>query len=114
MQTGFRYAWEQGYDLAVQIDGDGQHDPSQLRKLLAPVLADEADMVVGSRFAGDGGYRSSLLRRVGITIFARTLSMIVGPEGHRPDLRLPGAEPARRSRCSPATTRTTTPRSRRR
>jgi glycosyltransferase involved in cell wall biosynthesis len=78
MQTGFRYAWEQGYDLAVQIDGDGQHDPSQLPKILAPLLADEADMVVGSRFAGGGNYRASFLRRLGIKVFARTISAIVG------------------------------------
>jgi glycosyltransferase involved in cell wall biosynthesis len=78
MQTGYRYAWEQGYDLAVQIDGDGQHDPSQLPKILAPVLADEADMVVGSRFAGGGDYRAPFLRRLGIKVFARTISTIVG------------------------------------
>jgi glycosyltransferase involved in cell wall biosynthesis len=78
MQTGFRYAWEQGYDLAVQVDGDGQHDPAQLPRILAPVLADEADMVVGSRFAGGGEYRAPFLRRLGIGVFAKTISLIVG------------------------------------
>ena len=53
VQTGFRYAWEHGYDVAVQVDGDGQHDPAQLGAVLAPVLAGEADIAVGSRFAGD-------------------------------------------------------------
>jgi len=77
MQTGFRYAYEQGYDLAVQIDGDGQHDPSRLSTILGPLLDGEADMVVGSRVAGEGGYRAPLLRRVGIRLFARTISLLV-------------------------------------
>ena len=59
VQTGFRYAHENGFKLAVRIDGDGQHDPAQLGVLLGPVLAGEADIVVGSRFAGDkDGYQS--------------------------------------------------------
>jgi glycosyltransferase involved in cell wall biosynthesis len=78
VQTGFRYAFENGFALAVRIDGDGQHDPAQLGALLAPVIADEADIVVGSRFATDGGYRSSRPRRIGISILAMTLSAIVG------------------------------------
>ena len=51
VQTGFRYAFEHGFQLAVRVDGDGQHDPAQLGLLLGPILADEADIVVGSRFA---------------------------------------------------------------
>ncbi len=78
MQTGFRYAWERGFDVAVQLDGDGQHDPSQLPAILAPVLDDEADLVVGSRFAGDTSYQAGLFRRLGIRLFARTITLIVG------------------------------------
>jgi glycosyltransferase involved in cell wall biosynthesis len=78
MQTGFRFAFEHGYDIAAQIDGDGQHDPSQLPKILAPVLAGEADLCVGSRFTGKGAYRSSFLRRIGIKIFAGVVSAVVG------------------------------------
>jgi glycosyltransferase involved in cell wall biosynthesis len=77
MQTGYRYAFEHGYDIAVQIDGDGQHDPSQLPAILGPVLSGEADLCVGSRFAGEGAYRSSFLRRVGIRIFAAVVSAVV-------------------------------------
>jgi glycosyltransferase involved in cell wall biosynthesis len=77
VQTGFRYAFEHGFELAVRVDGDGQHDPAQLGVLLGPILADQADIVVGSRFASDGGYRSSRSRRLGISILAKTLSMIV-------------------------------------
>ncbi len=77
MQTGFRFAFEHGYDIAVQIDGDGQHDPRQLPKILEPVLSGEADLCVGSRFTGDGAYRSSFARRVGIKIFAQVVSAVV-------------------------------------
>lgn len=76
VQTGFRYAWEQGYELAVRCDGDGQHDPSELPKVLAPVLAGDADIVVGSRFTGDESYRSSAARRIGIRILAAVVSLI--------------------------------------
>jgi glycosyltransferase involved in cell wall biosynthesis len=77
MQTGYRFAFEHGHDVAVQIDGDGQHDPSQLPAILAPVLSGEVDVCVGSRFTGTGGYRSSFARRVGIKIFARVVSAVV-------------------------------------
>jgi glycosyltransferase involved in cell wall biosynthesis len=78
VQTGFRYAFEQGYDLAVRLDGDGQHIASELPKLLRPVVAGEADVVVGSRFGGGGQYRSTAVRRVGIRFFAWTVSRMVG------------------------------------
>ena len=79
VQTGFRYAFDHGYELAVRVDGDGQHDPSQLDRIIAPVLAGEADIAVGSRFAGsDDGYRSSRSRRLGIRLLAVVVSRIVG------------------------------------
>jgi glycosyltransferase involved in cell wall biosynthesis len=77
VQTGYRFAFERGYDIAVQIDGDGQHDPAQLPAILAPVLAGEADLCVGSRFAGGSGYQSSFARRVGIRLFAAVVSVVV-------------------------------------
>ena len=70
VQTGFRYAWEHGYELAVRCDGDGQHVPTELPKVIAPVVRGEADIAVGSRFAGGEGYRSSATRRVGIRLLA--------------------------------------------
>ncbi len=77
VQTGFRYAWENGYELAVRVDGDGQHDPSQLALIIGPVLADEADICVGSRYRERGdGFRSSAPRRIGIRILAATVSML--------------------------------------
>jgi glycosyltransferase involved in cell wall biosynthesis len=78
MQTGYRFALEQGYDLAVQIDGDGQHDPRELPKILEPVLEGRADLVVGSRFGRDGEFRSSPVRRIGIRLFAGVVSAVVG------------------------------------
>jgi len=79
VQTGFRYAYEHGYDLAVRVDGDGQHDPGQLALVIAPVLRGDADIAVGSRFAAEGpGYRSSRTRRIGIRLLAWVVSRIVG------------------------------------
>jgi glycosyltransferase involved in cell wall biosynthesis len=78
VQTGFRYALEEGFDVALRLDGDGQHDPAELPKLLGPLLAGEADIVVGSRFAGDDrGYRPPLARRIGIRVFAAVVSLLV-------------------------------------
>jgi glycosyltransferase involved in cell wall biosynthesis len=80
VQTGFRYAFERGYDVAVRLDGDGQHSAAELPKILAPIISGEADLVVGTRFAGEGPgeYRSTAVRRVGIRFFAWTVSHLVG------------------------------------
>ena len=80
VQTGLQYADAHGFDIAVQVDADGQHDPREIAKLLEPHLADEADIVVGSRFAGERTYRAPLRRRVGIRVFATLVSLIVGQE----------------------------------
>jgi glycosyltransferase involved in cell wall biosynthesis len=77
VQTGYRFAFERGYDLAVQIDGDGQHDPAQLPAILAPVVVGDADLCVGSRFAAGTGYQSSFARRLGIRLFAWVVSAVV-------------------------------------
>jgi len=83
VQTGFMYALAHGYELAVRLDGDGQHDPSELPKLIEPVLHGDADIVVGSRFAAppfDGdtdSYRPPLARRAGIRFFAGIVSLLV-------------------------------------
>jgi glycosyltransferase involved in cell wall biosynthesis len=76
VQTGFRYAWEHGFDVAVRVDGDGQHDPAELGAILEPVLAEEADIAVGSRFIGGDGYRSSRSRRIGIRLLAWIVSAL--------------------------------------
>jgi glycosyltransferase involved in cell wall biosynthesis len=78
VQTGYRFAFERGYDIAVQVDGDGQHDPVQLPLILEPVLSGAADLCVGSRFASGSGYQSSFMRRLGIRLFAWVVSAVVG------------------------------------
>jgi glycosyltransferase involved in cell wall biosynthesis len=77
VQTGFIFALEHGYDLAVRLDGDGQHDPQELPKLLAVLERGDADIVTGSRFVErNGAYRPPLARRIGITWFARLVSVL--------------------------------------
>jgi glycosyltransferase involved in cell wall biosynthesis len=79
VQTGFRYAVERGYEIAVRLDGDGQHDASELSKLLLPLERGEADIVIGSRFVDDSGsYNPPLARRMGIRVFARLVSLLGG------------------------------------
>lgn len=77
MQTGYKYAEEMGYDIAVQVDGDGQHPPHQISRLTAPVVRGQADMVIGSRFLGEGDYVPSLARSIGIRIFSLMLSLLI-------------------------------------
>jgi glycosyltransferase involved in cell wall biosynthesis len=77
VQTGLQYAFENDFDLAVQIDGDGQHDAAELKRLLEPVRAGRVDIAVGTRFAGGGTYRPSFARRIGIVLFAGLVSLIV-------------------------------------
>ena len=79
VQTGLRYALAEGYELAVRLDGDGQHDPAEIPKILAPVESGEADLVIGSRFVDPGGsYRPPFARRMGIRVFARLVSVLGG------------------------------------
>jgi glycosyltransferase involved in cell wall biosynthesis len=77
VQAGYLYAFERGFDVAVQVDGDGQHDASELGKLLEPIRAGRADLVIGTRFAGARRYRAPLARRVGIALFAALVSLRV-------------------------------------
>jgi len=80
MQCGYMYARDHGYKIAVQVDGDGQHDARDVPRLLEALTRDASiDMVTGSRFVErGGGYRSSAARRVGIRVFAAVISLITG------------------------------------
>ena len=79
VQTGFRYARDEGYDVAVRLDGDGQHAAEELGKLLAPIRAGDAELVIGSRFVDPAGtYRPPFARRMGIRVFARLVSLLGG------------------------------------
>jgi glycosyltransferase involved in cell wall biosynthesis len=77
MQSGYKYALRNDYDVAVQVDGDGQHKPSYLDEMLAALQVDgQADMVYGSRFRGDPGYKVPLGRRLGNMVFSVVLTAI--------------------------------------
>ena len=80
IQTGYKFAREQGYDFLAQIDGDGQHDPAFIPELLAPVMAGETDVAVGSRFREVESYRPSFSRRLGILFFRKLVSVLIGRE----------------------------------
>ena len=78
VQTGYKYALLNDYDIAVQVDGDGQHDPASISKLIEPLITDSADMVIGSRFIDKSGFQTSLARRIGINIFKVLLFILSG------------------------------------
>lgn len=76
VQTGYKYALQNGYSIAIQFDGDGQHSARYIADLIQPILRGEADLVVGSRFKGETeGFKSSSMRRLGITILSGVLKM---------------------------------------
>ncbi|MCL1852351.1 MAG: glycosyltransferase family 2 protein [Peptococcaceae bacterium] len=77
VQTGYKYACVTGYDVAVQVDGDGQHDGKDLCKVVDGVMSGEADIVVGSRFVEESGYKPSVSRGMGILFFSKLVSKIV-------------------------------------
>jgi glycosyltransferase involved in cell wall biosynthesis len=78
MQTGYKYAALHGYDVAVQVDGDGQHRPSEVRRLVRKLLTEDADLVVGSRFMEEGRYRQTMARRVGAWLLGGLLRSMTG------------------------------------
>jgi hypothetical protein len=77
MQAGYRYAYEKAYDIAIQVDADGQHDPEEIRKLLAALEVQKVDVAIGSRFIESSEYKGSIMRRIGIAIFSGVISTIV-------------------------------------
>ncbi|NTW59798.1 MAG: glycosyltransferase family 2 protein [Nitrospirae bacterium] len=78
MQTGFQYARNNGYDIAIQFDGDGQHMAAEINELLDLLKRGRADIVVGSRFLDRGEYRPPFFRKIGIWVFSTVLSAIIG------------------------------------
>lgn len=78
VQTGYRYAWEHGYDIAIQHDGDGQHDSAYIRQILQPIIHGQADITIGSRFIEKEGYQSSKSRRLGIAFLSRLIYLCSG------------------------------------
>lgn len=72
VQTGYKYAYENDYDIAVQYDGDGQHDVKYVEKLINPIISEKADMTIGSRFIDNcsSEFKSSAARRIGIKLIS--------------------------------------------
>lgn len=70
VQTGFKYAEAHGYDVVVQVDGDGQHDPAEIGLIVGPIARGEADVVIGSRFLKKTAYKAPFARRAGMIVFA--------------------------------------------
>ncbi len=69
VQCGYKYAYRNNFDIAIQVDGDGQHDPKELHKIINPIIRNNADVVIGSRFITKEGFQSSFTRRLGINYF---------------------------------------------
>lgn len=78
VQTGLKYAKESDFDIAIQVDGDGQHMASQIEKIIRPVINSEADVVIGSRFLAKGDYKLKFWRRIGISIFSLVNTFMIG------------------------------------
>lgn len=78
IQCGYVYAAANGYDVTVQMDGDGQHDPAYLMNIVEPVLKGELDMCIGSRFIRREGFQTSFMRRVGIRFLSAMIFLLCG------------------------------------
>jgi len=78
VQTGFIYAFENGFDYAMQVDGDGQHPPSEIPKLVKKIVEAELDIVIGSRFIEKSGFKSTFSRRMGINFFRHVIRLFCG------------------------------------
>lgn len=78
VQCGYRYAFENGYDIAIQLDGDGQHNPEYIKKLLEPIFCGKADMVIGSRFITNEGFQTTIMRRIGISLIKIVIKLCCG------------------------------------
>ncbi len=78
MQTGYLYAINNGYDFAIQVDGDGQHDPREISKMESRMQEGDVDMVIGSRFIKKTDYNQKFMRMLGINIFSLATRFLIG------------------------------------
>ena len=78
LQTGYQYALRTGYSFAVQMDADGQHDPSYIASLMNAVQEGNSDVVIGSRFLGEGAYRPTAIKKIGMGFFRILASLLTG------------------------------------
>ena len=80
VQTGYKFALENNYDIAVQFDGDGQHDVKYVKNIIEPIINKKANMVIGSRFidSNTSKFKSSASRRAGIKIISKVIKIKTG------------------------------------
>jgi len=78
VQAGYLYAHERGYDIAIQHDGDGQHDPTYFKNVIEPIMSGQADIAIGSRFINNNGFQSTGLRRFGIGFLSLIIYLCAG------------------------------------
>ncbi len=78
LQTGFRWAVAHGYEVGVQLDADGQHDPAFLADVVTPVLERRCDVCIGSRYVTRSGYRAPIARRLGMVVFSTLVRLALG------------------------------------
>ena len=84
VQAGYRLAFELGYDYVIRVDGDGQHDPRDIPKILEALQREGCEMVIGSRFVNGGGEHTGFLRKLGVVFFRAVLRPILGQPVHDP------------------------------
>ena len=82
MQAGYKYAYREGYDIAIQVDGDGQHPADEIPRLINPLIQGHADVSIGSRFLTKEGFQSSFTRRMGIKYFRWLNQVLIGQTIH--------------------------------
>ena len=94
VQTGYIYAWRNGYDVAVQFDGDGQHNARYLNDMADKLYGERLDMVIGSRYIKKEGFQSSGIRRIGIRYFTGLIKLVTGKKITDPTsgMRMAGRE----------------------
>lgn len=80
VQTGYKYALSHDYDVAVQFDGDGQHDISSINAIITPIAMGKADLVIGSRFVekGTSGFQTTFMRRFGVNVISFFIRLVTG------------------------------------
>ena len=80
VQTGYKYAYTHNYDLAIQFDGDGQHDVEYIKNIIDPIILNKANLVIGSRFISSSSseFKSTIMRRIGINIISKIIKIKTG------------------------------------
>ena len=78
VQTGYLYAYNNNYDIAIQIDGDGQHDPSYIKQMVEIIQKKQADMVIGSRFIEKTDYKQTFMRKLGNNVLSFIIRILTG------------------------------------